>query len=182
MNNNRPQFMRILALDLHPASFGYAVLENAELLDWGTRRCTSDGSRMPLGISRLMDVWDPTQIVVREGAPARQVASIKKRALKSGVKVVTIRRSLERKVFESSCANRFDRAVAIASRYAPLQARVPERRKLGYREPYQIRLFNAIATGLAHMQDKPGIAASLPRTRRTPINTGFPEAVDFITA
>jgi hypothetical protein len=182
MNNNRQQLTRILALDLHPATFGYAVLENNELLHWGTRRCASDGSRLRLGISALMDFWDPMQIVVREKAPTRQVASVKKVAQKSGVKVVTIRRSLERKVLESSCANRFDRAAAIASRYAPLQARVPERRKLGYREPYQIRLFNAIAAGLAHMQDKPGMATSPPRNRRGPINTGFPEAADFITA
>jgi len=136
MNRNRQQLRRILALDLHPASLGYAVFENMELLDWGTKRWKPDnGSQMGLGTSRLMDLWDPTQIVVRDRAPSRQVASVRRLAQKSGVPVITIRRSLEKKTFGSSCVNRFDRAAAIASKYAPLQACAPERRQLGYREP-----------------------------------------------
>ncbi len=164
MKNKRQQLKRILALDLHPASFGYAVFENIELFDWGTRRWKpDDGSRMRLGISRLMQAWEPTQVVVREGAPTRQVASVKKLAQKAGVPIITIRRSLERNAFPS-CVNRFDRAAAVASRYAPLQSRVPEKRQLWDREPFQIRLFNAITAGLTYLQDRPKMDYSLTST------------------
>src|SRR5256885_1494749 len=128
MKNNNQQMMRILALDLHSASFGYAVFENVEILDWGTRRWKpDDGARMRLGISRLLDLWDPTQIVVREGGSSRQFAKVKNIAQKSGVPIVTIRRSLERNAFPA-CVNRFERAAAVASRYEALQSRVPEKR------------------------------------------------------
>lgn len=161
MKNNHPQFKRILALDLHPASFGYAVFDDIELFYWGTKRWNSgDRGRTHLAISRLIEFWDPNQIVVREGASPRQVADIKRVAQRLKVPVMTIRRSLERKVFGASCANRFDRADAIASRYASLQARVPVRRPHWKREPYQIRLFNAIAAGLAYLQDMPGMPSS----------------------
>ncbi len=159
MNNNSQQ-LRILALDLHPASFGYAVFDGVEVLYWGTRRWKSnDRGRTLPGISRLMDAWDPMQIVIREGAPSRQIAGIKRITRKSEVPVVMIRRSLERKAFGASCANRFDRAAVIASIYVPLQGRMPEKRQPWHREPYQIRLFNAIAAGLAYLQDKPGMAS-----------------------
>jgi hypothetical protein len=170
MKNNRPQFKRVLALDVHAVSFGYAVLENGELLYWGTSRWKADdGARMELAVSRLMNRWDPTQVVVREGTPSRQAARITKLARKSGVPVVTIPRSLERKTFGPSCANRFDRAAAVASRYAKLESRVPEKRKLWGREPFQIRLFNAIAAGLAYVQAKPGMASRQPSKQACPL-------------
>jgi hypothetical protein len=165
MNSNRQQLTRILALDLHPASFGYAVFDGVEVLYWGTRRWKSkDRGRTLPGISRLMDAWDPMEIVIREGAPSRQIADIKRIARKSKVPVVMIRRSLERVAFGASCANRFGRAAAIASRYTPLQGRMPEKRQPWHREPYQIRLFNAIAAGLAYLQDKPGMV-TIPTTQ-----------------
>jgi hypothetical protein len=165
MNNNHQQLTRILALDLHPASFGYALFDGVEVFYWGTRRWMPDkrGRTVP-GISRLMDAWDPMQIVIREGAPSRQIADIKRIARKSKVPVAMIRRSLERRAFGASCANRFDRAAAIASRYAPLQGRMSKKRQPWEREPYQIRLFNAIAAGMAYLQDKPGMA-SIPTTQ-----------------
>ena len=41
MKRSSSTFDRILALDLHPRSFGYAVFENADLLDWGLRKWPS---------------------------------------------------------------------------------------------------------------------------------------------
>jgi hypothetical protein len=43
---------RVLALDLRPRSFGFAVFENAELLDWGVKSLRDLAGRpVPAGIN-----------------------------------------------------------------------------------------------------------------------------------
>ena len=63
---------RILALDLHPQRYGYAVLETpANLLDWGVRRgCRPRESKRPASMQRglrtLLEIWRPSLVVVSE--------------------------------------------------------------------------------------------------------------------
>jgi hypothetical protein len=93
MKRIRQQLIRILALDLHPRSVGYAVIENTELLYWGAQRWkSSDSAEMTLGISRLIGTWQPSQIVIREGAPLHRMVSMRKIVRKARIPVVTIRR------------------------------------------------------------------------------------------
>jgi hypothetical protein len=45
--------------------------------------------------------------------------------------------------------SRFDIAERVVTRYPVLGSRLPSRRKLGYGEPFQVRMFNAISAAIA---------------------------------
>jgi hypothetical protein len=64
---------RILALDVHPRSFGYVVVESPDkLLDWGVRRSyqkTKSHPEVLVGgrLRRLLKIWKPGAVVTRIG-------------------------------------------------------------------------------------------------------------------
>ncbi len=151
MNRNRRQLIRTLALDLHPRSFGYAVFENTDLLDWGLRKWPS-GQLKTAGrkICRLFDLWQPMRLLIREGAPRREYEMAQSVALNAKVPVVDVRRAVVQDAFRSSKRlSRFDIAELISKRYPELQPRLPAKRKLTDNEPFQLRMFNAAAVGMA---------------------------------
>src|SRR5437667_12798383 len=67
MNHN--SLTRILALDLHPRSFGYVVVENSSrLLDWGVSsyRGKHGGTNVLIckRMRQLLDLWRPAALVL----------------------------------------------------------------------------------------------------------------------
>jgi len=63
---------RILALDVHPRSFGYVVVETPnKLLDWGVRSHRHKGNSIDVLIRRrlkpLLELWRPTVVVLCNG-------------------------------------------------------------------------------------------------------------------
>jgi hypothetical protein len=142
---------RILALDLHPRSLGYAVLENENLLSGGLRKWKS-GERKAASrkICRLLDLWQPFYLVIREGTPRVEYAMVARLARNAGLKIRTINSRMIQLSFPSpKRLSRFDIAQRIAERYPELALRVPAKRQLGHAEPFQVRMFNAIAVGMA---------------------------------
>jgi len=153
MKRSSSTFDHILALDLHPRSFGYAVFGNAELLDWGLRKWPSRqlktaGSRL----CRLVELWQPMRLLLREGAPRREYAMVEAVARNAQVPLLCVTRNVVQYAFRSSKQpSRFDVARLVAQRYPELGLRLPEVRKLGDAEPFQLRMFNAAATGMAFL-------------------------------
>ncbi len=151
MKRSSSTFDHILALDLHPRSFGYAVFGNAELLDWGLRKWPSRqlktaGSRL----CRLVELWQPMRLLIREGAPRREYEMAQAVARNAKVPVVDVRRAVVQDAFRSSKRlSRFDIAELISERYPELHPRLPAKRKLTENEPFQLRMFNAAAVGMA---------------------------------
>lgn len=157
MKRDPTSLMRILALDLHPRSFGYAVFENADLLDWGLRKWPSGQSKSAgRKLCRLLALWRPMRLIVREGAPQREYATVEALARDAMVPVVGVRRASVQNAFRSSRrASRFDIARAVAERHPELALRLPALRKLGHGEPFQLRMFNAAAAGIAFLSNHP---------------------------
>ena len=154
MNRSRRQLViRTLALDLHPRSFGYAVFENADLLDWGLRKWPSRQLKTAgRKIRRLFDLWQPMRLLIREGAPRREYEMAQAVARDAKVPVVDVRRAVVQDAFRSSNRlSRFDIAELISERYPELHPRLPAKRKLTENEPFQLRMFNATATGMAFL-------------------------------
>ncbi len=151
MNRDQKKVMRILALDLHPASFGYAVLENADLLDWGLRKWpVRDSISVKRKLRQLIDRWQPTHLLIREGAPRREYRAVKAAARQEKVAIRELGREAVREAFKTGKRlSRFDIAERVLDWYPVLTSRLPSRRKLGYGEPFQVRMFNAIATAIA---------------------------------
>jgi hypothetical protein len=151
MNRKPKKVIRILALDLHPASFGYAVLQNADLLYWGLRKWRV---RDPINARRklcgLIDEWQPTYVLIRGGAPRREYRAVQAAARQAKVPLRELGRESVREAFQTGKRlSRFDIAERIVARYPVLTPRLPNRRKLGFGEPFQVRMFNAISAAIA---------------------------------
>jgi hypothetical protein len=151
MNRNSKQLIRILALDLHPASFGYAVFENADLLDWGLGKCrVRDSTSLRRKLSGLIERWQPTRLLIREGAPRWEYRTVQVAARQAKVPLSELGREAVHEAFQTGKrSSRFDVAERVVARYPVLAPRLPSRRKLGYGEPFQVRMFNAISTAIA---------------------------------
>jgi len=154
MKRSSSTFDRILTLDLHPRSFGYAVFENVELLDWGLRKWPSRQLKTAgRKLCRLLELWQPMRLIVREGAPRREHAMVEALARDAKVPILCVARAVVQDAFRSSKrASRFDVARVVAERYPELGLRLPPVRKLGHAEPFQLRMFNAAATGMAFLR------------------------------
>jgi hypothetical protein len=151
MKRSSSPFDRILALDLHPRSFGYAVFENADLLDWGLRKWPPRQLKTAgRKLCRLLALWQPMRLLIREGAPRREYAMVEALAQNAKVPMLCVTRAVVQDAFRSSKrASRFDVARLVAERYPELALRLPATRKLGHAEPFQLRMFNAAAVGMA---------------------------------
>lgn len=151
MNRNPKKLMRILTLDLHPASFGYAVFENADLLDWGLRKWpVRDSISARRKVCGLIDRWQSTHLLIREGAPRREYRAVQAAARQAKVPIRELGRKAVHAAFQTGTRlSRFDIAERVVDWYPVLTSRLPSRRKLGYGEPFQVRMFNAISTAIA---------------------------------
>jgi len=157
MKRNHKHLIRILALDLHPRSFGYAVFENADLLDWGLRRWPSQQPKTAgRKLCRLLTFWQPMRLIIREGAPQREYAIVRTVARNARVPILGVRRRATQDAFRSSKhLTRFDIARVVAERYPELALRLPAARKLGHAEPFQLRMFSAAAAGMTLPSNHP---------------------------
>jgi transcriptional regulator with XRE-family HTH domain len=153
MKHSSSTLDRILALDLHPRSFGYAVFENADLLDWGLRKWPSRQLKTAdRKLCRLIALWRPMRLIVREGAPRREYVMVEALARDAKVPVLDVTRAIVQDAFRSSKrASRFDVARAVAERYPKLGQRLPAARQTGHAEPFRLRMFNAAAIGMAFL-------------------------------
>ena len=90
------------------------------------------------------------RLLIREGAPRQEYEMAQAVARKAKVPVVDVRRAVVQDAFRSSNRlSRFDIAQLISERYPELRPRLPAKRKLTENEPFQLRMFNAAAVGMA---------------------------------
>ncbi len=154
MSDKNKPLTRILALDLHPRSFGYAVFENATLLDWGVRKWPSRQLKTTGRKLRwLMDLWRPMHLVIREGAPRPVHAKVEELAKGAKIRLFDVRRTAVQDAFRHpKRPSRFEVARVVARRYPELGPRLAATRMLGHAEPFQLRMFSAVATCMAFLR------------------------------
>lgn len=145
------QNARILALDLHPRSFGYAVMETGRLIAWGVTKWKSGQfTKAEAKLTTLHKLWQPECLIMRDNAPHDLRKRVLTLAKEVKVQIFILRQSDIVKKFETTKRHsRFDIARKVASRFSQVSPRLPEKRKLGHEEPLALRMFNAIAAGIA---------------------------------
>ena len=163
-----PPYSRIIGLDLHPRRFGYAVLEvngTRELFDWGVSRAEgrakdSAGRR----IRRLIDMWQPSFIVVENLPPQRArrvrrlIGFIKKEARRGRVPFCAIDpKWIAQALDNPGKLTKFRQASILAQRFPVLQWKLPEPRGPGASEDYRMALFDAIVLALAYITKRMGV-------------------------
>ena len=160
MNATAPE--RVIALDLHPLSFGYAVFEGPdELLDWGIRsfRHGVNAVKVPLDVklASLLDRYGPDVVVIKEPrvailtAPARGILDLTKRRR---IPVRQISVDLVRRAFADEHDNKYQIASSIAGCFPELSPRLGPRRKVWEAEKYSMSIFDAASLGIAYFTHK----------------------------
>jgi hypothetical protein len=150
---------RVLALDLHPRRFGYVVLEGPDrLLDWGVRRCRSEGNPADVLIRRrlrpLLELWRPMFLVIhgeRQIPPRKDL--LRERLLKGVVAEAKNYRARvqilkKRPTDRAEKLTKYERAQAVVKRFPVLTRKLPPKRKPWESEDYRISMFAAAATAM----------------------------------
>ena len=151
---------RVIALDLHPLSFGYAMFEGPdELVDWGIKsfRHGVNAVKVPLNVKLdlLLDMYGPDTVVIKEPRTAalkKLVRAITALAERRRIPVQTISAASVRKAFPDERHNKYQIASVIAKRYTELSPRLGLRRKLWQAEKYSMSIFDAAAIGIAYFK------------------------------
>jgi hypothetical protein len=114
----------VLALDLHPLSFGFAMFEGPdELLDWGIKNFRHGANAvifpMHVKLASLLDQYGPDIVVIKKPRTAtlkRMVRTIAALAQARRIPVRLISRTSVRKAFPDDSHNKYQIATVIAAR------------------------------------------------------------------
>src|SRR5436309_16062120 len=146
---------RILALDPHPRSFGYVVVENSSrLLDWGVSsyRGKYDAANVLVckRMRQLLDLWRPAALVLHNPVKKSPRPNPKKdRLLEQFVTEPKSRRIIVRAPVKSSAdykgkiLTKYENARRVAERFPVLTRALPPKRKAWESEHYRMSIFTA---------------------------------------
>jgi hypothetical protein len=165
---NQSNEKRVLALDVHPRSFGFVVFEGPNhLLDWGVRsfRPGVNAVKIPAAkkLLAVLDEFTPSAIVIREREArrstkkTRMLATIERQARNRSIPVRFVSRRDVDKAFVGFERNKYEVASVLAKQFPTLASRLPPKRKIWQSEDYRMGIFDAAALGVAYF------------TRRKPI-------------
>ena len=160
---NHPK--RVLALDVHPRSFGYVVFEGSrQLLDWGVRSYRKTdrfpGSSVRRKLGALLSDFLPSVIVLRAFETSavkmnvkrtRIFVAIQKDARSRRIPVRLIRHQGVKKVFGNQRRmTKHQMATLLAELLPDLAWNLPLKRKPWESEDYRMSIFDAAALGVVY--------------------------------
>ena len=162
---------RVLALDLHSSSFGFAVFDGPDdLIDWGIKSFLH-GSKavkvpMPQKLAKLINYHEPEIIVIRapKTTTAQKRANVVERLTRRRIKIRTIPDAVIRGAFPQQSRNKYQIATAIAELFPELSPRLGARRKVWQSEKYSMSIFDAAAIALSYFSTQPGCGKSRDET------------------
>jgi len=155
-----PHNERLLAIDLRPQRFGYAMFEGPkQLIDWGGK--TFDSSRVAgERTASLLSLFHPAVVTVRRdrhyglrrpGTMAAVLRSIKREAAKRSIPVHLITAPDIEDAFRSlHIQNKDDMAFMLATKFPELLWKLPPKRKKWEHEHHRMVVFDAVAVGFAY--------------------------------
>jgi hypothetical protein len=149
---------RILGLDLHNLSFGFAILEDRDtLLDWGVKsfRPGTNSVKIPFPqkVARLLDEVNPKAIVLRAALGVRldqNVRTISSLANARGIRVRMVSHDRILQTFPDHRRNKHEIALFLAVRFPELAEALPPRPKPWRSEHYRTSIFEALAASLTY--------------------------------
>lgn len=149
---------RVLALDVHPRSFGFVVFEGPNrMLDWGIKsfRPGVNAVKVPAGkkLLALLEEFNPSAIVIRKPEMRRKttmLSTIKRQADSRNIPVRFISRRDVNRAFVGFESNKYEVASALAKQFPALASKLPPKRKCWQSEDYRMGIFDAAAVGVAY--------------------------------
>jgi hypothetical protein len=154
---------RILALNVHPRSFGFVVFEGPAMpLHWGAKRNHGQkvAARMPLGpkVAELMAEYAPQVIVVRQPSTKQSMESLNdiiNHLVIHKVRIKILSQEAVKQAFPGHNNNKDQIASAVAEQVPELLSILPPRRRIWQSEEYRMTIFDAAAAGIAYFGSKP---------------------------
>ena len=178
------QRTRILALDVHPLSFGYVVVESPDkLLDWGVRSHRRKGNSSDVLIRRrlkpLLELWRPSMLVLGNGLSMtqrprqRRDRLLKRIATEAKNHQVMVRTLTKRPgADQGKRLTKYENARRAAEQFSVLRWKMPPKRKPWESEDYRMSMFTAATLAMAHLNipSPQRISVSLPPSfSKTPL-------------
>lgn len=160
-------YLRILAIDLRPQRFGYAVsVGPTKLLDWGSAQYRPGGTvgaaSARKSAEKLLAIFKPTVVVLRKvrsktiaTSPGVQpiLTAIRQLACAHAVPLCHITRIDVRAAFKShGVKTKYQIASTLAAMMPELLWRLPPERKFYESEPSAMIIFDAVAFGFTYWQ------------------------------
>jgi hypothetical protein len=161
------QQARILAIDLRPQRFGYAIFEGPiRLLDWGVAEYrpggTTGAAAAQKSIAKLLGIFSPSLVVVkierRKSMPNSPgvkpiLAATRRVATAHGALFRTVTRRDLRNAFRVHGAKtKYEIASTLAVMFPELLWKLPPPRKIYKSEASSMTIFDAVAMGVTHWQ------------------------------
>jgi hypothetical protein len=157
---------RVLALDLHPRSFGYVVTESPKkLLDCGVRSHRRKGNSADVLIRKrlrpLLELWEPSFLVLRNGLsmtqrPRQRRDRILKRIATEAKNHKVVVRILKKKhgADQGKRLTKYENARLVAEHFSVLRWKMPPKRKPWESEDYRMGMFTAAAAATAYLSNR----------------------------
>ena len=152
---------RLLALDVHPRSFGFVAFEGPNrIVDWGVRsfRAGVNAVKIPAATKflALLHEFRPSAVIIGErltrktAKQTKMLATIKRQASSRRIPVRCISRRAVNRAFVGFESNKYEVASALARQFPDLALRLPPKRKCWQSEDYRMGIFDAAALGVAY--------------------------------
>lgn len=151
-----------LALEIRSQRFSFTVLEGTHLLDWGGCVCSAGSSQLSTALRKLgilLSSYNPAIVIWRDPrsmkGPHTQLAMRIAKAFRNeltqrSVPQAVIARSKIAELFNQlGCRNKYQIAMYLANKFAPLQPYCPPKRKTWEAERYMAAVFDAAASAEA---------------------------------
>ena len=159
--NDQSGERRVLAVDVHPRSFGFVVFEGPNrMLDWGVRSFRSGVNAVKIPAATkflaLLDEFRPSAVVVRErlarktANQTQMLATIESQARSRRIPVRYLSRRDVNRTFVGFESNKYEVASALAKQFPTLASKLPPKRKCWQSEDYRMGIFDAAAVGVAY--------------------------------
>jgi hypothetical protein len=154
---------RILALDVHPRSFGYVVVEGPDnLLDWGVRSHRHKSNSTDVLIRRrlkpLLELWRPSILVLCSGPSItqrphqRRDRLLKRIATEAKNHQVPVRILKKRPgTDQGKRLTKYENARRAAEQFSVLRWKIPPKRKPWESEYYRMSIFAAATLAIAQI-------------------------------
>jgi len=169
--------IRILALDLHPRSFGYVVAESpSRLLDWGVssdRRKHGAGNVLVLKrLRQLLDLWRPAALVLHNPSKKSRRPSPKKDRLLERIvaeaknqRIVVCEMVKSSVDYQGKILTKYENARRVAEHFPVLTRELPPKRQIWESEHYRMSIFTAAALAMAQLYAKSASTPAMPKRR-----------------
>lgn len=155
-------FLRVLAVAPSTYGFGFAVIEEPNLLiDWGVKTVRKDkNARCVNLVGKLLDYYKPDVFILEDykaktSRRRSRIQALLKELSRLGatkkIQTRSISRAAIKKAFSSPGArNKQQIAMTIASQFTELALLLPQKRKPWMSEDYRMGIFDAVALALTY--------------------------------